>query len=107
MNPNPIITPTEDGVTRREILDIVPSAVMANHILNSENKIELVRGLIEDKRALSFEIDELEKKVTHLEAREKSNTYYIHHLLQRTSELGNKNASVKDLLAKAREMLSQ
>ena len=39
----------------------VSSEVMANHILNSENKVELVRGLIEDKRALSSEIDRYEE----------------------------------------------
>ena len=68
--------------------DPVPSVVMANYILNSENKIELVRGLIEDKRALSVEVDELE-------AREKAQTLLINHLLQRITELGNKHAEMK------------
>jgi hypothetical protein len=71
--------------------DPVPSVVMANYILNSENKIELVRGLIEDKRALSFEVDELE-------GREKAQTLLINHLLQRITELGNKHAEMKKIV---------
>ena len=71
--------------------DPVPSIVMANHILNSENKIELVRGLIEDKRALSSEVEELE-------VREKSQTLLINHLLHKISELANKHAEVKRLV---------
>ena len=53
--------------------------------------MELVRGLIEDKRALSFEVDELE-------AREKAQTLLINHLLQRITELGNKHAEVKKIV---------
>jgi hypothetical protein len=64
---------------------------MANYILNSENKIELVRGLIEDKRALSSEVDELE-------AREKTQTLLINHLLHRISELANKHAELKKIV---------
>jgi hypothetical protein len=71
--------------------DPVPSVVMANHILNSENKMELVRGLIEDKRALSSEVDELE-------GREKTQTLLINHLLQKITELGNKHAELKKIV---------
>jgi hypothetical protein len=85
-NPNPITYPSPD---------VVPSLVMANHIVNSENKIELVRGLIEDKRALSVEVDELEEKVTALETRENSSTILINHLLKKITDLANKQAEVK------------
>ena len=85
-NPNPITYPSPDAV---------PSLVMANHIVNSENKVELVRGLIEDKRALSVEVDELEEKVTALETRENSSTILINHLLKKITDLANKQAEVK------------
>lgn len=63
--------------------DAVPSDKMANYILNSEKKIELVRGLIEDKRALSSEIDELEKKIEALEQYQRGSINFINHLLKK------------------------
>lgn len=64
---------------------------MANHIVNSENKIELIRGLIEDKRALSAEVEEHE-------AREKAHTLLINHLLNKITDLSKKNDAVKKLV---------
>lgn len=66
--------------------DSVSSEVMADHILNSENKVALVRGLIEDKRCLSSEIDELEKKVETLERYERGTNAFILNLIKRLGE---------------------
>ena len=74
---NPIVNPTTDAV---------PSERMANYILNSENKMELIRGLIEDKRALSFEIDELEKKIESLEKYERHTNAFIYNLIKKQGD---------------------
>jgi len=77
----------------KEPTEGVSSEKMANYILNSENNVELIRGLIEDKRALSFEIDELETKVESLQKYEIQNKVFIGHLIERLAEVYRKPSS--------------
>lgn len=60
---------------------LVPSDALADHILKSSNKKELVVGLIDDKRLLTTKVEELEKSILALQKYERSSTAYIHHLL--------------------------
>ena len=66
--------------------ETAPSEQIANSILNSENKVAWIRGLIEDKRALSFEVDELEKKVATLEKYERHTNAFIYNLIKRQGD---------------------
>lgn len=65
----------------------VPSDVMADYILSKDNKRELVRGLIEDKRVLSSEIDSLETQVANLEQCIKRKEQYTEKLLNKIALL--------------------
>jgi hypothetical protein len=61
--------------------DAVPSVLIAENILQSQNKKALIVGLIEDKRACSSEIDDLEAHVARLEDCIKRKTNYTEKLL--------------------------
>jgi hypothetical protein len=76
-----------DTTTDNAYTVAVPSEQIANHILNSEKKIELVRGLIEDKRACSSEIDSLESQVSKLEGQLKRKDELIQKLLNKIALL--------------------
>lgn len=80
---NPIINPCTDALSSDQV---------AEHILNSENKMALVRGLIEDKWCLSSEIDELEKKIDGLERYERGTNAFILNLIKRLGEAYKKAA---------------
>jgi hypothetical protein len=60
---------------------LVPAEALADHILKSTNKKELVMGLINDKRNLTTKNEEMEQIILSLQKYERSSTAYIHHLI--------------------------
>lgn len=66
--------------------DSIPSDTLANYILNSDDKMVLVTGLIERKRTLLLEVEELENKIESLERANKASTAFIHNLIKKLGD---------------------
>ena len=72
---------------KKEMEPPVPAKEVAERILASENRLELVTGMIEDKRAWSSEIDDLEALVASLKHCIAQKTEYTEKLLNKIALL--------------------